>query len=183
VYLLAALLRPDRAVAANTAKATIADAGVKFQRGLVLLRFRVDGAFTPEMVEAIQSGLPTVFKFQLRLFRDLDKVPDERVYASQLDRTIVYDTLRQQYDVSTGDDHWTAKSLDEAERLMTRLDDIAVALVAGLDPESRYYAIVKAELAEVRLPFVLSFLRSFVQIWDFETPWTRIEIPAREAAK
>jgi hypothetical protein len=180
VLLVAALLRPD---AVRAATATITDTGVKFQRGLVLLRFRVDGAFTPEMVEAIQSGLPTTFKFQIRLFRDLDKGPDERVYASQLERTVVYDTLRQQYDVSTGADHWTAKSLDDAERLMTRLDDVAVALVAGLDPNARYYAIVKAELSEVQLPFVLSFLRSFVQIWDFETPWARIEIPQGGTAK
>ena len=173
-------LRPGEAEAA---KATIFDTGYKVKGDLVLIRFGVEGAFTKEMVDAIQSGLPTTFTFQIRLFRDLPQLPDERIYTSQIQRTVRYDTLHQQYDVSTGDDHWIVKSLPEAQRLMTRLDDVAVALKASLDPKEKYYAMVKAELAEVKLPFVFSFLRSFAQIWDFETPWTRIDVAREEPAK
>ena len=43
--------------------------------------------------------------------------------------------------------------------------------------------MVKAELAAVKLPFAISFLRTFVRAWDFETFWTRIDVAGREPKK
>ena len=161
---------------AEARRPLIVDTGSESMANLVLVRFRVEGAFAEDIVEAIQTGAPTTFTYLFRLFQERPSLVDPRVFSMQIQRTIQYDTLRQEYEVGIDGERHVAHSLAEAERLMTDLEEIAVAVVSSLDPNYSYYVMVKAELAEVRLPFVFSFLRFLVAPFDFETRWARIDI-------
>ena len=165
---------------AHARRAEIVDAGQELTRNLVLIHFRVDGAFTEGIVEAVHSGASTTFTYNVRLFREVPHLLDTRLFGFQFERTVRYDTLKQTYDVSDNGRHRTADSLEEAERLMTAVNELPVALRSAMEPQASYYVLVKAELAEVELPFVFSPFRFLVAPFDFETGWVRIDLLANE---
>ena len=162
---------------AEARKAEIVDAAVDRDAEMVTIGFRVEGAFSDSIIEAIQTGAPTSFTYVIQLYRGNKSEPDEHLFTRRLERTIQYDTLRQHYLITGDGPQKIAEDWAGAERLMTIVQDVPVALTSGMDDADEYYVMIKAELEEVRLPFVFSFLRLFVQLWDFETRWTRIDLP------
>lgn len=148
-----------------------------FREGdLLLVAFRLQGAFTDKIVEAIDSGAPATFRYNIRLYRHVPNLVDDRVISFQIERTIRYDTLTQKYRIASNGQRWLAGSRVEAERLMTELLDVPVAHISKLDPSFSYFITVKAELADLQLPFVTGFLRYLFTPWNFETGWVRIKI-------
>jgi hypothetical protein len=162
-------------------KADIVNMTVGMDGDMVVIGFRVDGAFSQSITDAIHSGAPTSFTYIVELFRQEDAFADERIVSTELERTIQYDTLKRHYVITESNNQKVARDLAAAELLMTDVRDIPVAVSPNLVPGAKYYVMVKAKLGEVELPFFFSFLRFFVQLWDFETRWTRIDLPVIRA--
>ena len=146
-----------------------------------LVSFQVEGAFTPDLEEAIRSGVPTSFTYYFRIFRDVPGWrPDERVFEFQVRRTVHYDNIRQTYTILMGEkgSTVTVKSLEAAREKMTVFKDMPVAMVSALPSEDPYYLSVKAEMERVQFPFPfgMDFVFFFTSLWDFQTKWTRIEL-------
>lgn len=162
-------------------RATIVDTKSSRHINLQMVGFRVQGAFTENLTEAIQTGAPTTFTYLIRMFEVVPGMPDKRIFSFQILRTIQYNTLKREYIITSRQDkRWIVKDLVAAEQRMTVLEEVPVALLSSLEKEKEYYVMVKAELGEVQVPWVFSFLRFLVQIWDFETSWTSIAIPVLE---
>jgi hypothetical protein len=159
---------------ASAAKASITNTGMRQNGDLVTVHFRVEGAFTDKIIEAINSGALTTFRYSLRVYREVPNLMDERLLSYELSRTIRYDTLKQEYLIASDGEEWVFTAWDEAQRKMTRLTDLPVAVKTTFDGSSRYYVLVKADLENVDLPF-FNFFRFLFSPWTFETPWTRID--------
>lgn len=184
VFLTAALVfaSPVAAGAAKT-RAQIVDGRVRLDGGAYLLSFRVDGAFTPDLNEAVQAGIPTTFTYFFRVHRDLPGFFDEKVFEFQVRRTIHYDAIRRTFTVLFGEKGVTEtyKDAGAAKSAMTRFADLPIAVLASIPSVKGYSVAVKAQMekAQLPLPFGLENLFFFSALWDFETSWTRIDIPER----
>ncbi|MCZ7582955.1 MAG: DUF4390 domain-containing protein [Deltaproteobacteria bacterium] len=150
-----------------------------------LVSFRVEGAFTPDMEEAIRSGIPTSFTYFFRVFRYVPGWIDENVFEFQVRRTVHYDNIRDTFTVLLGEkgETITVKNFNEAKSLMTAFNEMPVSVLSAFSREDAYYIKVKAQMEKIDIPFPfgLDFLFFFTTIWDFETSWTRIELKPASA--
>ena len=171
LFLLITLLLP---VAAFGGVAEIGSVTVDFNEG-IKSSFTVNNAFTPEIEEAIKSGVPTSFNFFVEVNRDHGIFWfDERFSSLQFVHTVKYDTLKQEYSVmleEQGSKVIRTADIAEMKRLMSEVDSVVLLVTAAMNMGEKYDLRVKAELSSVKLPFSLDYLLFFVKLWDFETDW------------
>lgn len=143
--------------------------------------FRVDGAFTPKMEEAILSGIPQTFTYFFEVYRVVPAWPDQRIYNWQVRRTIRYDTLKQVFSVDFGqaEPQRQTKDLNQAKQWMTDFTDFPVAVGPALQSGAEHYVRLKAELDPVEWPLYLNRIFFFANLWDFKTPWVRVDLPIK----
>lgn len=169
--LLLSLLLP---VAAGAAMAEIDLVVVEINDG-VKSSFVVKNAFTPQIDEAIASGVPTSFTFraEVNLSHGLFWF-DERFAEIEFRHTVKYDTLKQEYTVVREElGKEVVRTADNAEmkRLMSVVEPVRLLPTARMKSGEKYDLRIKAELSEVKLPLSLDYLFFFVKLWDFETDW------------
>jgi len=159
-------------------KAEIVDVNATIEGQLIYTSFRVENAFIERMEEAINSGIPSTFTYRILLVERDGGLGTKKVVNRSINRTITYDTINNRYFVTMreGADPVTTKDFDEAKKLMTTVDKIAVAPTSWLLPNATYKLRIKAELEKIKLPFYLHYLLIFVSLWDFETDWVEVEI-------
>ena len=137
--------------------------------------FVVKNAFTPNIEEAIISGVPTAFTFKVILNRNKGLFWfDETVAKNEFKHTVKYDTLKEEYEVTLGETGGLpirTKDLSEMKRLMTTGEAIGLKPAGPLVKGAEYEIRIMAELHSVRLPFRLDYVLFFVRLFDFETDW------------
>lgn len=158
---------------ARSEEARIADVVVSKTPALSIT-FSVKGAFTKEMDEAIQSGIPTTFNFIVEVNRVRNAWFDETLSETRFSHTVKYDSLKEEYEISV--DEMGMKSIrtkdpNEMKALMSVVTSVDIESSAPLVKGETYEFMVKAELRTVDLPFLLDYLLFFVKLWDFETSW------------
>ena len=144
----------------------------------LLAYLRVDGAFPPEMEEAIISGVPATFTFYISLLKVRPWWKNKKIAELKATHTIKYDTLKKAFILKRSWEHNERKviqSFDEAQRLMTEVDSLKVISLSKLTKGTLYQLRAKAELGKVTLPFYLHYVLFFVSLWDFETDWYTID--------
>ena len=161
-------------VAAFSATAEITSLDVDFENG-VKTSFVVKNAFTPQIEEAINSGVPTSFTFraEVNLSHGLFWF-DERFADREFRHTVKYDTLKQEYTVGLeerGSGVLRTSDIEEMKLLMSVVDSAALRITAPMKSGVKYDLRIKAELSTVKLPLSLDYLFFFVKLWDFETDW------------
>jgi len=141
--------------------------------------FEVANAFTEDMENAIMSGVPHTFTYFFEIYRAIDAWPDLRIYHWQVQRTIRYDTLKKTFSVQTDQSERTRHTSDfaEAKRWMVRFDNYPVGVVQQLDSKFKHFVRVKAKLDPMNWPLFLDKIFFFMNLWSFETPWQRIDLP------
>ena len=159
-------------------KARIADLRAFIEGQIVYASFRVENAFTERMEEAINSGIPSTFTYRILLIEKGSGIGTRKVVNRIIKRTITYDTINKRYFVTLreGADPVAAKDFEDAKRLMTTVDRIAIAPTSWLLPNATHRLRIKAELEKIKLPFYLHYLFIFVSLWDFETDWAEVEV-------
>jgi len=175
VCLLVVLALAGPALAADE-PARISNVIVRAEGLFLLVDFHLDNAFSEKIDEGVLSGLPTTFTFVIQLARERSTWADEQLASIEVKRTISYDSLKQEFSVSPGDggDRTVTKDIQRAHELMSRVQDVPLAVRTTLLPNERYYVEVKADLRSVELPPFLDSLLFFVSFWDVQTEWTRV---------
>jgi hypothetical protein len=170
------LLAAPTAVHAEDAKLT--NIIVTNTRDDLLLYLSVKNAFSPEVEDTIQRGVPATFSFHLNLYRARPFWPDKEITAVNVTHTIKFDILRKEYTVTRS---WEStspsavKSFEEAKKLMTEIDSLRIVSLQRLEKGKRYQIRAKAKLDKLTLPFYLHYVLFFVSLWDFETDWYTID--------
>jgi len=163
---------------AVSADATIRDIVVTNTRDDLLAYFAVEGCFTPEMKEAILSGVPTTFTFLIELDQVRDFWLNSCKASLHLNHTIKYDSLKGVYWVTLqeqGNQPQAVRDFATACRMMAEMNGVRVAPLGTLRKGSGYRLRVRAELSKVRLPLYLHYVLFFVSLWDFETDWYSVD--------
>ena len=140
----------------------------------MVVSLRVEGAFTPEMLEAVRQGSRTEFVFLIRMYRDRRMWLDEKLVGLDLTHSLEYDPARDIFRVYRS---WApeplveTRSLEEAQALMVQIERLDLLPLVRMQPGEGYEFRAKAELSKVTLPYNLRYVLYFVSFWDFETEW------------
>lgn len=135
--------------------------------------FKVDGAFSRDIEEAVRSGVPASFNFIIKLDKVNRFFPNERVGEWEFRHTVKYNSLRDEYEIAldeTGGQPFKVKDAEEMKRIMASCKEVQVQ-PAHLVPGELYRLWVKAELDSIDLPSPLGKVLFFLEAFDFETDW------------
>lgn len=165
------------AIAAHAAppEATIENLSAVAKNGKVSIRFSLAGIFANgEMVEALQSGLPTSFTYTVEIFRDRPNWFDDGISRSRIEVICTFNSVTREYLLNYRRDRHLVRSqtfseLAELERRMTTIEEEDFFEIGTRKPY-KLKVRVKADLMRGWLMYVIP--------WEVETPWreTRVRV-------
>ena len=177
--LLVSLLLLTTVVAdAAPPQATIENLSAIATNGKVSVRFTLAGIFSNgEMVEALQSGLPTSLTYTVEIFRDRPHWFDDGIATSRIEVICTFNSVTREYLLNYRRDRHLVRSetfseLAELERRMTTIEEIDFFEIGARKPY-KLKVRVKADLMRGWLMYVIP--------WEVETPWreTRVRVAER----
>lgn len=139
--------------------------------------FTLRNAFSPEMVEALKSGIEITFKTVVRVQRAHRNWFDTTVGEITFSRSVRYDALSRVYRLDRGRGEELLADIFQALAGMTRYE-VAVPLDFEVQQGKRYRAYVRTRLDKVGLSEPLRSIFFFSSLWDVETEWARGDISA-----
>lgn len=115
----------------------------------IMATFAAPGVYSPEVHEAVRSGLAVTFTFTAELKRTSTLWFDKTIASAAVSSTVKFDMLTGTYQVSKlrgGTVHWSQQTQKEEEmRLwMTEFERITLDDLAVLKATSEYYIRVRA---------------------------------------
>jgi hypothetical protein len=139
----------------------------------LLVSFDLTGAFSPEVEDQIESGLPVTFNHYVEVLNRRAAWFDDTLVRKVVSTSVAYDTLTRQYRLTRAVDGETVETAvsemrPEMERFMTRVERLRMCDPADLPGEKALHLRVKSR---VRKRFVFFFIP-----WDFETSWARVRL-------
>ena len=176
--LLMTILWVAWAVPAVAKEAYLSDFVVTNTRDHLLIYFKVNNCFTPEMNNAIESGIETTFTFFVQINEKRDLIWDKKIADLEVNHSIKYDSLKKTYSVRFSEDNnreVTARTFEEAKKLMAEIVALKVVPMHQLKKGKRYQLQMMAQLDKIRLPFYLHYVFFFLSLWDFETDWYAVD--------
>ena len=118
--------------------------------GKVWVSFELTDAFTAEVRDAIHSGLPTTFTYDIDLRRNVPFWPDRTLASAEIVVTVTYDNLTRRHQLSrtlSGHVEASLVSEDEADvrRWLTVFERLPLFETSALEPNTEYYVRVRAK--------------------------------------
>lgn len=136
----------------------------------------VDLGLTPEVEEAIGTGIPIKLVFDVRLYRTRPFLWDEKMAGWTLTRELRYHALTGQYLVSASADAPVAResfaTLGEALAQLGSLDNLTFTVKHPLPRDAAYHVDVRASLDVEALPALLRPVAYTSRAWDLNSGWT-----------
>jgi hypothetical protein len=139
--------------------------------------FTLRKAFSPEMVEALKSGIEISFKTVVRVERVHRNWFNARLGEVTFSRSVRYDALSRVYHLNRGKGAELFPDIFTALAGMTRYE-VIVPLDYEVTRGKRYRAYVRTRLDKVGLSEPLRSILFFSSLWDVETEWARGDISA-----
>lgn len=157
------------ALAAPGAKSgiRIQDIVVVEKNGELLVFGSLRGAFSPELLETIHSGVMVRFVFDLALLRARKLFYDAEVSSRRLHHQVQYNALKKTYTFLVERDAKSlerkmTKSRDEMIDWMRELNGVPIASAGSLSPDGRYYVRIRAQSGSLNLVFPFNHLLAFM---------------------
>ncbi|NNG46679.1 MAG: DUF4390 domain-containing protein [Deltaproteobacteria bacterium] len=151
-------------------KPRITDIHGEAKGGKAKVHFTLRNAFSPEMVEALKSGIEISFKTIVRVRRHHRNWFDMTIGEITFSRSVRYDVFSRVYRLNRGKEVDLLPDIFTALAGMTRYE-IVVPLTSPVTPGKRYKALVRTRLDKVGLSEPLRSILFFSSIWDVETEW------------
>ena len=139
--------------------------------------FTLRQAFSPEMVEALKSGIEISFKTVVRVERVHRNWFNPTLGKVAFSRSVRYDALSRAYHLNRGRGAEIFPDIFTALAGMTRYE-VTVPLDYEVTRGKRYRAYVRTRLDKVGLSEPLRSIFFFSSLWDVETDWARGDISA-----
>ena len=136
------------------------------------ISFNVTDAFSPEMVEALKSGIEVSFRTAIRVERVHRRWFDTTVGDVEFSRSVRYDALSRVYRLHRENGEELLTDVLDAIEGMTRYS-VVVPISAEVDRGKKYRAYVKTRLDKVGLSEPLRSIFFFSSLWDIETTWEK----------
>jgi len=144
----------------------------------LLLFAMLDNNDPQELEEALHSGIPMQFTFQVELTHIRKNWTDEELSSLEFVHTLKYDTLKERYHLQLEEQRnrtMTFTDLQEAMSIMYEINGLKVIELTELTPDNTYKLRMKASLYKKTLPMNLHYVIPFISLGDVETDWNNIE--------
>jgi hypothetical protein len=155
----------------------IVNIGVATKGKYVVMNARLIDGFTEKITEAIESGVPMGFTFEIELRKENTAWIDSLVSSNTIRHKIQFDPLKKAYRFSEFGKNVRRKvitrKMSRYQKLMLTLKEIPIAPLFRLNPDEKYYVRVKADLETDRFWFPFNYIFFFVPFSDFETSWAQ----------
>ncbi len=160
-----------------TREARFSELTVVASKKSLLLFAQLNKSITPEMREALHSGIPLEFTFSTELLRTTQGAV-EQLQTSSFTHTIEYNTLTEEYRVQFAENHNrnnTFPALYKAVKALESINGVAIIPTSQLLPNNNYQLRIKADLFHKSLPPKLESLLPFLT-WDKrKTEWQTVD--------
>jgi len=159
--LVTALFSAFLLAAGGTEKPHVSDLTVSLEAGHIDVGFTLTNIFDDELVERIQTGLPTGFDFKLRLVRSQRWWWfDPNLGSADLNVVAMYNAVTGEYLVNYKQDgklvdSRVVREIPELRDAMTRFESLRVFDTEGLETKKRLWVRVQAELGSRHLLFLI----------------------------
>ena len=142
------------------------------QGGEARVRFSLQNAFPPEMVEALKSGIEITFKTTVEVDRIYRNWFNHALGRVEYTRSVRYEALSRVYRLHRDDGDELLPDVLAALERMTRFE-VVVPVTGDVEKGKPYRARVRARLDKVGLSEPLQSIFFFSSLWDVETDWAR----------
>jgi hypothetical protein len=117
--------------------------------GQVLVSFELSDGLTAEVRDAIQSGLPTTFSYEVELRRGMSAWFDRTIAAVTITATVRFDNLTRRYQMSRAvdgrvEDARPTEDSAAVSRWMTHFERMPLLRTSALEANAEYYVRVRA---------------------------------------
>lgn len=115
----------------------------------VMVSFDLTDSFTSDVRDAIQSGLPTTFSYEVDLRRWTATWFDRTLASVTLAATVHFNNLTRRYQMSRSldgrvGDARTADDLEAVKRWLTHFEHVPLSRTSALEVNGEYYVRVRA---------------------------------------
>lgn len=162
---------------ASGEKAKITNFIINKNKNTISLSFSTENAFSPEISDLIQSGIPVSFSFDIQIEKIRDYLPDKTIYEKEIIHKIKYSNLTKNFFIIKpyiSEESYIINSKKRAQSEMSSITDFKIDLPHNLKGKFTIYA--RARLQEITLPFYMHKVFFFLSAWDFKTDWIEQEI-------
>jgi hypothetical protein len=118
------------------------------REGQVFVSFELSNGFSADVRDAIQSGLPTTFSYDVELRRS-STILDRTVAALTIDASVRFDNLTRRYQMSRTidgrvEDARPTEDQDAVRRWLTHFERVPLSSTMALEANGDYYVRVRA---------------------------------------
>ena len=118
--------------------------------GKVWVSFELADGFTPDVRDAIHSGLPTTFTYDIEMRRSVPFWPDRTLASATIAVSVTYDNLTRRHSLSRSFDgriegNRVTEDETEVRRWLTAFDRLPLFATADLEANTEYYVRVRAQ--------------------------------------
>ena len=148
------------------------------ENGKVSVRFSLAGAFANgEMIEALQSGLPTSFTYVVEIFRDRPNWFDDGIARARIEVICTFNSVTREYLLNYRRDDRLVRSetftdLAALERSMTTVEEMDLFDIGRRKPY-KLKVRAKADLMRGWLMYVIP--------WEVSTRWREARVRSAPA--
>ena len=170
---LAVLLLLSLSAAAAPPRPAIENLTATAAQGKVSVRFTLDGAFAnSEIVEALQSGLPTTFTYSVEIYRDRPWWLNDDVGRSKIEVICTFNSVTREYLLNYRRDRRLVRSetfsdLATLVKRMTTIDEPDLFDI-GTRKSYKLRVRVKADLMRGWVMYIIP--------WEISTRWRDVRV-------
>ena len=155
---------------------SLVNIGVGTRGKIVVINARLLEGFTDSIEEAIESGVPITFIFDVELRQVNDFWKNTLINTNKISHTIKYDSLKKVYrftELGKGVKRKIAtRNKQKYQRMMLTLDNIPISSARRLNFNEKYFVRIKASLEMDRFWFPFNHLFFFLPFDSFNAAWT-----------
>jgi len=143
----------------------------------ISLSFSTENAFSEEILNLIQSGIPVTFSFDIQIEKNRSYLPDKVIYNEEITHKLKYSSLTKTFFIIKpyiSEEPYVINSQKRAQSEMTSITDFKIELPK--ESKGLHTVYVRARLQEITLPFYMHKIFFFLSAWDFKTDWAEQEI-------
>jgi hypothetical protein len=147
-----------------SAEPKVRELSIVIAAGQVLVSFELEGGFTRDLGQRMESGLPTGFVYELALARDRQWF-DASVDSARLEVVAMFNAVTREYLVNTKlqgklIDSQTLRDPGDLERAMTRFTALPVFTLPPTAQRARYLVRVRVELGTGQVLGFVPYLKN-----------------------
>jgi hypothetical protein len=136
------------------------------------VHFQIRNGFSPEMVEALKSGIEISFKTVARIENVRHGWFNKTIGEAEIVRSVRFDALSRVYRLNRGGREELVNDVFGALAGMTEYD-VTVPLTGDPGDRRSCRVLIRTRLDRVSLTEPLRSILFFSSLWDIETEWAR----------